>query len=310
MSTGAIPNAAAASMLLIGSLAHGADWELGGYIGIEPRLFLERPQFPGQTARGLSWSAALAPEFRHEWGDGANRLTIAPYMRVDEHDRERSHADLREASWQHVRGTWTVVAGLSKVFWGVAESRHLVDIVNQTDLVEDIAGEEKLGQPMLRIERWTGRGSFGVFVLPGFRERTFPADGARLRGTLPIAAGVGGFEYTFFGVGGSAVDIGVLAEYLYDGRSAHAPPTIHDDDVFVGVRLMLNDPDGTSLLAGVLVDRNGAGSSAKLEAERRIGAVWTVELEARTFAGVKQTDPLLHGIRNDSFVTLRLARHF
>ncbi|HRP96241.1 MAG TPA: hypothetical protein PL143_08330, partial [Rhodocyclaceae bacterium] len=52
------------------------------------------------------------------------------------------------------------------------------------------------------------------------------------------------------------------------------------------------------------------GSSAKLESERRIGAAWKLELEARTFAGTRRGDPSLHGLRNDGFVTLRIARHF
>lgn len=391
-------------LAILCSAALAEDWELAGYVALEPRLFVDRPQFSGQPARGLSWSGVLAPELRREWDDGRNRVTLAPFVRIDQHDRRRSHADLREASWQHVSGPWTVVAGVSKVFWGVTEARHLVDIVNQTDLVEDLSGDEKLGQPMLRIERWGERGTVALFVLPGFRERTFPADDARLRGTLPIATGraqyesgagrwrvdlalrwahatgpfdlglsafhgtsreprlvptelaparvalvphydvitqagaevqytrgawlgkleailrrghgdtfgaaVAGFEYTFFGVRGSAADVGLLAEYLYDGRGRRAPPTIFDDDVFVGLRLALNDPDSTMLLAGVIVDRGGGGTVARVQAERRLGAAWKLEFEARSFHGVARADPMLGGVRNDSFVMLRIARFF
>jgi hypothetical protein len=136
---GAIRWAAAASLLFTGGLAHAADWELAGYLSFEPRVFLERPQFASQPARGLSWSAVLAPELRHEWADGANRLTIAA------------------------------------------------------------------------------------------------------------------------------------------GRAQY---------------------------------ESGVGSAAKLEAERRIGAAWKLELEARSFSGARRSDPLLHALRNDGFVTLRIARHF
>ena len=47
--------------------------------------------------------------------------------------------------------------GVGKVFWGVTESQHLVDIINQTDLVENIDTEDKLGQPMLEttwLQNW------------------------------------------------------------------------------------------------------------------------------------------------------------
>ena len=79
------------------------------------------------------------------------------------------------------------MVGISKVFWGVAESRHLVDIINQTDLVESPDQEDKLGQPMLNLNLLRDWGTLSFFVLPGFRERTFPDDTARLRGSLPIS---------------------------------------------------------------------------------------------------------------------------
>ena len=47
--------------------------------------------------------------------------------------------------------TGRLLVGAAKVFWGTAESRHLVDIINQTDAVEDIDEEDKLGQPMVKV---------------------------------------------------------------------------------------------------------------------------------------------------------------
>jgi len=66
-----------------------------------------------------------------------------------------------------------------------------------------------------------------------------------------FGAAVGGFEYTFYGIGDSSADVGLLLEYLYDDRNDVSPPTASDNDLFVGTRLALNDSDDTSVLAGV-----------------------------------------------------------
>ncbi|MCH9674938.1 MAG: hypothetical protein K0U93_26085, partial [Gammaproteobacteria bacterium] len=111
-------------------------------------------------------------------------------LRVDGTDSVRTHADIRELRWERVWDTWELRAGLGKVFWGVTESAHLVDIINQTDLVESIDGEEKLGQPMINAAFIRDWGTVDVFLLPGFRERTFPGARGRLR-TEPIVDGDG-----------------------------------------------------------------------------------------------------------------------
>jgi hypothetical protein len=272
-----------------------------------------------------------------------------------------------------------------------------------TDLVEDVDGEDKLGQPMINLNADRNWGALGLFVLPGFRERTFPDDEARLRGPLPIdsdnatyesgagaghvdfavrwshvitdwdiglsyfrgtsreprfvpgvgAAGqpvlvphydqidqtgldvqltteawlwkleamtrgghgdrflavVGGFEYTFYQLDGGNADLGVLAEYLYDGRNAAAPATIADDDIFIGMRLALNDPQDSNLLAGAIVDRSSGATALSVEAERRLGDSWKLELEGRLFLAAP-VDDVLFGIRDDDYVTLRLTRFF
>ena len=63
---------------------------------------------------------------------------------------------------------------------------HLVDIVNQTDGVEDIDGEDKLGQPMVNFTLERGWGALDLFLMPFFRERTFPGSEGRLRGLASV----------------------------------------------------------------------------------------------------------------------------
>ena len=91
---------------------------------------------------------------------------INRFARYDNQDDERSHVDLREAYWGYDGDSWDVNAGFSKVFWGVAESRHLVDVINQTDLVEDLDQEDKLGQPMVNVNLQRDYGRFELYVMP------------------------------------------------------------------------------------------------------------------------------------------------
>ena len=393
----------AAIALALSSIGHSQEGDLAGYAAFEPRLFFDKPAYQQNPKQGISASAVISPEFRYTWSEDSNRITVIPFYRYDENDKNRTHWDLREANWQYFDGPWTWLVGVGKVFWGVAESRHLVDIVNQTDLVEDIDQEEKLGQPMIHVEHWSESGSLGIFLLPGFRERTFPANDARLRGPLPIAnndavydsgagdqrvdaalrwktsinnwdiglsgfygtgreprfvpgvntageliltphydvisqlgvdaqytedawlwklevigrsgqgddfgAVVAGVEYTFFDVQGSNADLGVLAEYLYDARDETAPPTSLDDDIFLGLRFTLNDLDDTNILAGAIVDPDDGETVTLIEAQRRLGERWTLELELRMLSNIPDQGRL-YGIEKDSYLTLRGSWYF
>jgi len=88
-----------------------------------------------------------------------------------------NHADIRELNLLYTANDWEGVAGISRVFWGVTESGHLVDIINQTDQLEGFDGEDKLGQPMVRASRLFDQDVLDLYVLPGFRERAFlPSD--------------------------------------------------------------------------------------------------------------------------------------
>ncbi len=161
------------------------EFELAGKAEIEVTAYADEGQFPNQDYR-TNLSIAAEPEFYWEWNNGDDSFTFRPFARGDENDEERSHGDIREFSWTHVNGNWEFHTGVRKVFWGVTEFNHLVDIINQTDSVDSFDGEEKLGQPMINISRVTDWGIFDTFVLVGFRERTFAGEDGRLRGSLIV----------------------------------------------------------------------------------------------------------------------------
>ncbi|MEL6318906.1 MAG: hypothetical protein AAFR16_14835, partial [Pseudomonadota bacterium] len=157
--------------------------ELTAEIAFEPRFFPEDPAFAGQLD-GFQASGFIKPEL--SWENDARDLQIAvtPFFRLDARDDERTHFDIREAYVRRFMGDWDVLFGANQVFWGVTESRHLVNIVNQIDAVEDIDEEDFLGQPMLQIGRQTDFGRFELFLMSGFRERTFAGPPGRLRPPL------------------------------------------------------------------------------------------------------------------------------
>ena len=158
------------------------DWS--GYVAGEFLGFTEDPQFSSQYSSYLS--VAAEPEYIHEWNEGSDIFTFTPYALGDNHDYRRTHVDIRELSWIHAADDWELTAGVSKVFWGVTESVHLVDIINQTDLVVNEDGEDKLGQPMINLSLIRNWGVVDMFVLPGFRERTFASKKGRPRFGIAI----------------------------------------------------------------------------------------------------------------------------
>lgn len=163
----------------IGAAGDTGAWDISGFYSAELRGFLHEAQYPRQHEANISF--AIQPEFYREWDDGYQSLLIVPFARWDKGDPSRTHIDLREFSYIKSASTWELRAGVRKVFWGVAESNHLVDVINQFDLVENLDIEDKLGQPMINVAFVRDWGTIDVFALIGFRERTFPGKKGRLR---------------------------------------------------------------------------------------------------------------------------------
>jgi hypothetical protein len=167
------------SILLLGSMKISFAQELSGYIGLEARIFPDSALDKRQKGSGMS--LVLKPEFYYSWANGAQSALFVPYFRLDQNDSKRTHFDIRELFWLYYSQTIELRLGIRQIFWGVTESQHLVDVINQTDFVEDIDGEQKLGQPMLNLAYIQNWGTIDLFILPFFRERTFPGEKGRLR---------------------------------------------------------------------------------------------------------------------------------
>lgn len=163
----------------------GGEWEAAGFAGVDGQVFFHDGRFPEQDSN-FNVSLMLQPESHWRSDDRRQRMSIVGFVRADYMDSERTHVDLREAYWGNEGEEWDVVFGINRVFWGVTESRHLVDVINQTDLVEDIDQEDKLGQPMINFNLQRDSGRFEFYILPWFRERTFPGPAGRFRGPLPV----------------------------------------------------------------------------------------------------------------------------
>ncbi len=373
-------------------------YEFTSNIAFQTRLFPHAPAYTSQERNDASLAGEI--ELYHEFVSGSS-FTIKPFARIDSADEERTHWDIREANYLYLAESWELLLGVSKVFWGATEFVHLVDIINQTDLIESLDGEEKLGQPMVYFSILKEWGAIDAFLLPWFRERTYPGVEGRLRTGLVIdtdraqyessaeqahldvalrysqtfgeadvgvyhfigtdrdptllldlqggqallipyyeqiqqtgldiqmvagnwlwkgealyrsgkgrdfAATTFGFEYTFYGIGESQMDLGLLSEYVFDDRAPEfASP--YNNDIMAGLRLAVNDASSTELLAGVIKDIELSSQLYSVEGSRRLGENWKLVLEAAFFVDIDRRDPA-YGIRDDDRLKVELLYYF
>ncbi len=168
-----------------------ADWieyqEFSGRMSVDGRWYPDSAAYPDQRSHASGFS--VAPKLYLEDEEGRS-VTLEGFYRLDGGDSYRTHADLREAYLllfgEIGEDEWELRFGVDRVFWGVAESRHLVDIINQTDLVEHPNEEAKLGQPMVHVTLSGDWGAAEVFALPYHRLRTYPGRRGRLRTVLVV----------------------------------------------------------------------------------------------------------------------------
>lgn len=186
-----------------------SDWEFSGYAEVESLGFFQTPLDNQQHSHYIS--GAINPELYRSWDNGSQSFTFSPFYRYSQHDSRRTHFDIRELTWLKAANDWELRVGFRQVYWGVTEGFHLIDIINQTDFVENIDGEQKLGQPMINLALIQDWGTIDLFLLTGFRERTFAGHEGRLRTHPVTSVGDAQFERE-----------GVEKHLAYAGRYSHS----------------------------------------------------------------------------------------
>ena len=161
--------------------------ELSGRIAVEGRWFPNGAAHQGQRDGSLGFTAEPTLYVEHE--DGGS-ITLTPHYRYDSADPDRTNADLREAYLllfgELGDGEWEARLGVDRVFWGVTEFHHLVNIVNQVDLTDHPNEESRMGQLMAHLTWSADWGVLEFFAVPLHRERTLPGRRGRLRTGIPF----------------------------------------------------------------------------------------------------------------------------
>ncbi len=160
--------------------ADGVD--ISGRLSTEAWLYPQSAAYPAQ--RSYAGGLALETTFYIE-SEGGTSITLTPFLRYDAGDPDRTYADFREAYLLMYGDVgddeWELRLGIDQVFWGVVELRSLVDIINQTDVVEHPNEKIKMGQPMAHFT-WSGDwGVLELFAMTWHRARTYPGRHGRQR---------------------------------------------------------------------------------------------------------------------------------
>ncbi len=154
-----------------------------GQIRIEGRGFVSEPAYDGQQQHGYS---LIAEGFYRRRSEAGFVFTLAPHIRFDEGYSDPLQGDLREFSLFYREDNWSIRIGIGQVRWGASDVFSLIDVINQTDRIHIGEETEKLGQPMIEVSLAPGMGVLDLYVLPFFREQSFPGRRGRLRPRLLI----------------------------------------------------------------------------------------------------------------------------
>ena len=95
---------------------------------------------------------------------------------------------------------------------------------------------------------------------------------------------------------------------LDDDRDDSEPLTLADNDVFAGLRVVLNNVQDSELLAGIAYDPDSGETFINVEADRCIGEASVLTLSVRIFSSVEATDKSYQLM--DDYLQLRQSNYY
>lgn len=121
-----------------------------------------------QFSKGIKVEA----KFKHKFDN--TKFNSHLFANWDSADESRRYIDVRKANFYYRHNDVTVGAGIDTFFWGVSESINVVNVLNQSDIMESLDGKVKLGQSFISASKRFSNGDISVYYLPEFNAVTFP----------------------------------------------------------------------------------------------------------------------------------------
>ena len=135
--------------LLHASHAKALDFKAYGFIQPESSIYINGNGRHGQD--NYNTSLFGKGTFVSYLQNGDAKFTISAIGRFDQSDDQLRYLDFQKFKYEYYFDDVTLKVGNEIVFWGVNETFNIVDIINQSNLAENISGTKKLGQPMASI---------------------------------------------------------------------------------------------------------------------------------------------------------------
>jgi hypothetical protein len=302
--------------------AESDSFSFDGFVGVEARSFLNFDESPSDIY-------SVTGEIRSN-GKITDALSydLRLYGRANLDGLDGGYIDptVAKLTWQ--LDNWQVDAGYDLVFWGVAEGRNVVNVLNQRDQIRDLFFDQGLGQSMVAVRYFAPSVTFEAFILPKFEQLDYGATGRTWGLGLPVddskstfesKDGADSIDYALR-VSGMAGDLeyGVFVfdgtlrqpEYRVDaGSNTLIPHYISGQQA--GVELQYTTGPGLYKFEGVKVwpDSDDSYWSTILGVEYIVGDVFGISSETSLFAEYyrdsRQDDPSVT-FENDIFLGAQL----
>ena len=158
----------ALSFAIILLLAHPVNGgELNGTLSSRLDFYPENAD--GTSSEGRSVEVKI--DAFHDFDE--SRIVGEFIVREDEKDSGRRITEARQAYFRTPFAGFDVFLGNRQEFWGKAESKNVVDLINQSDAAANEGKSGKLGALSISAERYVDIGDLQLWYISGFREKTF-----------------------------------------------------------------------------------------------------------------------------------------
>ena len=158
----------ARSFAIVLLLAHPVNGgELNGTLSSRLDFYPENAD--GTASEGRSVEVKI--DAFHDFDE--SRIVGEFIVREDEKDSGRRITEARQAYFRTPFAGFDVFLGNRQEFWGKAESKNVVDLINQSDAAANEGKSGKLGALSISAERYVDIGDLQLWYISGFREKTF-----------------------------------------------------------------------------------------------------------------------------------------